>query len=189
MTVAPAPEPIDPDLAPADPAQPAPESDRGSRPVRPAGFWRQRARPGILVSVGLGGALGTATRDWVSTSVHITPGTFPWATFWINVTGSFVLGVGLTLILERFPPSRYVRPFFATGICGGYTTFSTYMVDTDLLFRARQPVIGVVYLATSVGVGLAAALLGAVWGRLLPLELAPLFGHRVQPRRRMGSRA
>ncbi|MHB1854639.1 MAG: fluoride efflux transporter FluC [Acidimicrobiales bacterium] len=162
------PEPIDPDLAPS--------------------FWRQRAHPGVLISLGAGGAVGTGARDWISTAVHVSPGTFPWATFWINVTGAFILGVGLTLILERLPPSRYIRPFFATGFCGGYTTFSTFMVDTDLLIRARQPVIAAAYLIGSTAAGLLAAYLGAVWGRLAPLELAPLVGHRIGPRRTSRSR-
>lgn len=151
-------------------------------------IWLDRAHPRLLASVALGGAVGAGSRDLISTAVHVKAGTFPWSTFWINVAGSFLLGVGLILILERFPPSRYVRPFFATGICGGFTTFSTYVVEADLLVHARDPGVAVTYLVASVVCGLGACATGVVWGRSLPLELAPLFGHRVQPRRRKARR-
>ena len=72
-----------------------------------------------------GGVLGTAARYGVGRAIHVTPGTFPWATFTVNISGSFVLGVLLTLCIERWPPSRYVRPFVAIGFLGSYTTFST----------------------------------------------------------------
>lgn len=168
MSPQPLPEPTDPDLTPS--------------------FWRHRAHPGVLISLGAGGAIGTGARDWISTAVHVSPDTFPWATFWINVTGAFILGMGLTLMVERLAPSRYLRPFFATGFCGGYTTFSTFMVDTDLLIRARQPLIAAAYLIGSTAAGLLAVYLGAVLGRLAPLELAPLIGHRIGPRRTLRSR-
>ncbi len=62
----------------------------------------------MLAAVPVGGALGTGARYGVAQLVHVPPGSFP--TFWANVTGSFVLGAILVLIVERFPPSRYVRP-------------------------------------------------------------------------------
>jgi CrcB protein len=148
---------------------------------------RQRAHPGILVTIAMGGMLGTGVRAWVSASVHLAPDTFPWSTFWVNVIGSFILGVGLALILERFPPSRYLRPFFATGFCGGFTTFSTFAVEADLLVQGSSDPIALAYLGASVVGGLGAALVGILAGRALPLELAPLFGHRISPRRQRAS--
>ena len=62
--------------------------------------------------------------------MHIAPGSFPWATFAINVTGSFLLGAFLAWLFARRPADRYLRPFVAIGVLGGYTTFSTAMVET-----------------------------------------------------------
>src|ERR1043165_9943732 len=77
---------------------------------------RRRAEPSILLAVAAGGALGAPARYGVAQLVHVAPGTFPWATFWTNISGSFVLGLLLALLLERFPPTRYLRPFVATGL-------------------------------------------------------------------------
>ena len=57
------------------------------------------------------------------------PTAFPWSSFLVNVAGSFVLGVILTLVVERWSPTRFVRPFAAIGFCGGFTTFSTFAVE------------------------------------------------------------
>ncbi|HEY4938558.1 MAG: fluoride exporter [Actinomycetota bacterium] len=121
-----------------------------------------RRRGTILAAIALGGALGAPARYGVAQLVHVAKGSFPWATFWTNITGSFALGLVLVLILERFPPTRYVRPFVATGFLGAYTTYSTFAVETDLLVRGGQAGTGVVY-------GLASLVAGfvAVWAGML----------------------
>ena len=113
--------PIDPDLAPDDPAEPS-----RTHTVTPKAARHGRARPDVLLAIALGGSLGTLARYGVAQVIHVAKGSFPWATFWENVSGSLVLGVALVLIVERFPPSRYARPFAAVGFLGAYTTFSTY---------------------------------------------------------------
>jgi CrcB protein len=123
----------------------------------------------VIGAVALGGALGTPARYGISLAVHVTPGTFPWGTFWTNVSGSFALGFFLALVLDRFPPTRYLRPFVATGFFGAYTTYSTFAVETDLLLRNRRVGVALTYVVASFGVGLAAAWLGALVARAAPV--------------------
>ena len=122
----------------------------------------------VIGAVALGGALGTPARYGISSAVHVTPGTFPWGTFWTNVSGSFALGFFLALALERFPPTRYLRPFVATGFFGAYTTYSTFAVETDLLLRNGRFGVALTYVVASFGAGLAAAWLGALLTRAAP---------------------
>jgi protein CrcB len=95
---------------------------------------------------------------------------FPWATFWVNVVGSFILGVSVVLVVERWPTTRYVRPFVAIGFCGGFTTFSTMVVQAAQLGQHHRAGAAAVYLLASLAAGLAAAAAGmaAARGRLLP---------------------
>jgi len=116
--------------------------------------------------VAVGGALGTVARYAISRALPVGVHSFPWATFWTNVSGAFVLGVLLTLILERWPPTRYVRPFAATGFVGAYTTWSTFMVEIDELLAHGHAATALAYMGTSLVVGLAAVVLGIAVGRL-----------------------
>ena len=111
---------------------------------------------------------GATARYKLSTWITVHPGGFPWATFWTNVSGSFVLGVLLIVLIERFPPTRYARPFAGTGFLGAYTTFSTFSVEADLLVKDGHLGMAVVYVGASLVVGLAAAWLGIYFGRLVP---------------------
>jgi fluoride exporter len=114
----------------------------------------------VLVAVGSGGALGAVARYELTLAAPVSRAAFPWTTWGINLTGSFVLGVIATLVLERWPPTRYVRPFVGIGICGGYTTWSTFMTETVLLARGHRPGLAAAYIAASVTGGLAAAYAG-----------------------------
>jgi CrcB protein len=130
--------------------------------------YRGRAQPDVLAAIALGGMLGASARYGVARWRPVEPGRFPWATFWTNVTGAFVLGLLLVLLLERFPPTRLVRPFLATGIIGAFTTMSTYEVETALLFRNGHAFTAIVYGVGSLIAGLALAYLGMLAGRLTP---------------------
>lgn len=136
----------------------------------------------MLLALAAGGALGTGARDWIATSMHVGASGFPWPTFLVNVGGSLILGCGLIMILERLPPGRYFRPFFAAGLCGGFTTFSTLVVEAGLLVHGGRSLETAVYLMATALCGLAASAFGLIIGRALPLELAPLFGHRIKAR-------
>ncbi|HEX2178411.1 MAG TPA: CrcB family protein [Actinomycetota bacterium] len=123
--------------------------------------------PGLrtLGAIGAGGALGGLARY---TAVVLTPavaGVFPWTTLTVNLSGSFALGVLVVVLLERFPSSRYLRPFLATGLLGAYTTFSTLAIETDLLVRQGRTAVAALYLFLSLAGGVAAAWAGMRLGR------------------------
>lgn len=83
--------------------------------------------------VAMGGALGSTLRYWLSILISNAVGqTFPWGTLVINVTGSFAIGLFGTLTAPDgrvFVPGEW-RQFFMVGICGGYTTFSSFSLQT-----------------------------------------------------------
>ncbi|HET6794827.1 MAG TPA: fluoride efflux transporter CrcB, partial [Acidimicrobiales bacterium] len=120
-------------------------------------------------AVAAGGALGTLARYLIAQGLPTGDGDFPWATFLTNVSGSLVLGFLLVLVIERFPPTRYVRPFLATGFCGAFTTFSTFAVEADLLFHGGHPGTAVAYVAASLAAGLAAVAAGMTAARVVPV--------------------
>jgi fluoride exporter len=120
------------------------------------------------VAIALGGALGALARYEIAQWIKVAPEGFPWATFVTNLSGAFVLGFFVTLVLERLRPTRYLRPFFAVGFLGAYTTFSTLAVETVLLLKNGHIVLGVGYTLVSIAAGLVLAYLGIVLARLLP---------------------
>jgi CrcB protein len=124
----------------------------------------------VLAAVALGGSLGAPARYGISVLVHITPGTFPWGTFWTNLSGSFALGLGMAFLLERFPPSRYLRPFAATGFLGAFTTYSTFALETDLLTHNGHAGIALAYAAASLVGGFTAVWVGLSLGRAVPIR-------------------
>ena len=88
-----------------------------------------------LVAVAVGGALGALARFGIGLAVPHQPGTFPLATFAINIVGCMLIGAVIVLLTERTAAHPLARPFLATGILGGFTTFSTFATDADELLR------------------------------------------------------
>ncbi len=110
--------------------------------------------------VGLGGALGSMARFGISSLIATRFGVqFPWGTLVVNVTGSLVIGVLAALAeLDRTAISPGARQFLIAGICGGYTTFSSFSLQTFELLRDRS------FLAAGANILLSVALcLIAVW--------------------------
>ena len=118
-----------------------------------------------MAVIAAGGMLGVAARYGVAAAFSNPTDGFPWATFWINVSGSFVLGLFLVIALERAGPTNYLRPFFATGFLGSFTTFSTFSVEADLLIKGGHVMTAVAYVTATVVVGLLSAWLGIRVGR------------------------
>ncbi|MFE2103787.1 fluoride efflux transporter CrcB [Streptomyces sp. NPDC059468] len=127
--------------------------------------WRTQAP--VVAVVAVGGALGATARYGLTLAWPTPVGAFPWATFWTNVVGCAVIGVFMVLITDVWAAHRLVRPFFGTGVLGGFTTFSTYAVDIRRLVDSGHPRTGLAYLAATLFAALAAVWLASVAARLV----------------------
>ncbi len=121
--------------------------------------------------VALGGALGSVARFWVNGLISEKFGaTFPWGTLVINVLGSFIIGViGALAIPEGRldPPSRvFATQFVMIGVCGGYTTFSSFSLQTLNLLREREFLYAGGNVVLSVALCMVAVWLGWLLGSL-----------------------
>ncbi len=121
----------------------------------------------MLGAIALGGFLGGEARYLLGLAFPTAHAAFPATIFAINVSGSFILALLLVLILEVWPPTKYLRPLLCTGFCGAYTTFSTWMVDTDKLISAGRYGLAAADVFGSLAAGLAATTLGLSCGRAL----------------------
>jgi CrcB protein len=119
-----------------------------------------RSRGTVLAAVALGGGIGAVARYGLGRLSPTRPGEFPWGTFTINVAGSFLIGVLMVLVTEMLPAHRLIRPFLGAGVLGGFTTFSTYAVETSGLLRPGSVVVAFTYLAGT----LIAAMLAVIAG-------------------------
>jgi len=111
--------------------------------------------------VGFGGSIGVILRYLVGRWTARASAGFPLGTFIINVTGAFVLGWLTSEIGRLFPMhATLLMLFFGTGVCGAYTTFSTFSYESWRLLRGGRPLTAVAYIVASAVTGLAAAACG-----------------------------
>lgn len=158
---------VDPDVDLSVPA------DRAELPTHPTA---------VLGAVAAGGALGALARAGLTYAFPHGPTGFPWATFAVNLSGCLLIGVLMAVLTRHGGGPALARPFLGVGVLGGYTTFSTYAVETHQLVLANAPATALAYLAAT----LVGALL-AVWGGYAAADrLAPRTRptQRVQPTRR-----
>lgn len=114
-------------------------------------------------AVAVGSALGGMLRYYLGgTALARLAGSFPLATFVINLTGSFIIGFFLTLVAERLSLSQPLRLAIAVGFVGAYTTFSTFEYETARLVEERHFMLALLYVVLSVVVGFV-----AVWGGII----------------------
>jgi fluoride exporter len=108
--------------------------------------------------VGLGGAIGSMLRYAISLLVTVKQ--FPYGTFIVNITGSFIIGAVLALSLKNELFSNNWKIFLATGICGGFTTFSAFAAENMALLQSGKYGIALMYILASLLLGIAAVVLG-----------------------------
>jgi fluoride exporter len=130
-----------------------------------------RERWDVLLVIAAGGAVGSVGRWALSEALPHGRDGVGWATWLENVSGAFVLGVLMVLVLDYWPPHRYVRPFVGVGVLGGFTTFSTYMLDTRALLAAGRAPAAAGYLFGTLLTGLAAVWVGVLVARGLVAAL------------------
>lgn len=116
-----------------------------------------------LVLVAIGGAVGSSLRHLVNLAAlrFIGPG-FPWGTLAINIIGSFAMGVFIEILVRRLGTSNEVRLFIASGVLGGFTTFSAFSLDFAVLWERGASIPALAYLLASV-VGAIVALFVGLW--------------------------
>ena len=160
------------------PDNPIPVDPDADPPPHPR-VRRRHRRWDVALVIAVGGALGSLARWALNEALPHQSGTFPWSTFLENVTGCLVLGALMVFLLDVWPPSRYARPFLAIGVLGGFTTFSTYTVDTRGLVAHGDGLLALTYLFGTLLVGLLATWAGLTVGRVVA-GVAP---RRLLPRR------
>jgi len=126
---------------------------------------RQRPRWDVLAVVAAGGAFGAIARQIVSDVLPGASGGFPLATFVVNVSGCLLIGVLMVSIVEVRRLHRLARPLLGVGLLGGYTTFSTYMVETQRLLQAGDPAVAFAYVGGTVVTALLAVQAGILFAR------------------------
>jgi len=115
---------------------------------------------GVVLSVGVGGGLGALIRYFVAGWVQPAGAQFNWGIFIVNITGGLVMGLIVEASALKLNLSPEVRAFLTTGILGGYTTFSTFSLDSALLLQKGQYALAAGYIIGSVVLSIVALFCG-----------------------------
>ena len=120
------------------------------------------------LAIAAGGAIGALLRYWASTGTHALLGrAFPYGTFTVNVLGSLAMGFLYVWLLDRVVSGPVVRAFLLIGLLGGFTTFSSFSIESLNLIEAGQVIKAIANVLLSVTVCITAAGLGVLIARQL----------------------
>jgi CrcB protein len=128
--------------------------DAGAEPDR-----RGTEMPYVLAA--LGGVVGALARWGVATALPVSPGSWPWATLLVNLTGCLLLGALLAALATRSTEPPWARPFLGVGVLGGYTTYSAFAVEVVRLVEDGAAAVAAGYVLASVLGGGVAVVVGA----------------------------
>jgi len=121
----------------------------------------------LFLAAAAGGALGAGARFLVNVAfIQLLGPGFPWATLTVNVMGSFLMGLVVGASGLLLGGSALLRTFLATGILGGFTTFSAFSLDVVQLVERRQHALAALYIAASVVISIAALWAGLTAARV-----------------------
>jgi CrcB protein len=126
-----------------------------------------------IAAIFAGGFIGAIARTAPEHGLASAPGSWPWATFAVNVLAAGLLGFVVTWLGERHPRTMYARAFLATGVCGALSTFSTVTVELIHLYEHSGLGAACAYAAASVGAGGCALLLGIRAAERVPARADP----------------
>lgn len=122
----------------------------------------------IITLIGIGGGLGAILRHLSSVAiVRIWPHAFPMATFCINLLGALLIGVLMAILTAKEAQSSLLKYFFITGLCGGYTTFSTFSLENWQLIEAGKFGTALLYSMSSLILSLGCVFTGLYVGKSL----------------------
>lgn len=122
---------------------------------------RRELSASLLVVIAAGGVVGALARYGLSELLPHRTGEWPWSTWLTNVSGCLLIGVLMVFVTDVWPNQRYLRPFVGVGVLGGYTTFSTAMVDVQQQVRAGHAGVALLYLGGTVVAAVAAVTAGS----------------------------
>lgn len=145
----------------------APGPTQPQMPRRPRAAHRH---PGLLALIFVGGTLGTGARAALENAAPASPGGIPWTTLLINVVGSLLLGALLETLARSGADAgwrRGARLTVGTGVLGGFTTYSSFAVESVQRVSSGAYAVGLAYAVASILLGVAAAATGYVMARRL----------------------
>ena len=121
---------------------------------------------GMVIAIGLGGAIGALARYVVSSQItHLIGPGFPWGILVVNVLGCFIMGVIAELSALSWNLTPELRAFLTTGILGGFTTFSAFALDTAVMTQRGDMMATMLYVVGSVAGSVAALFVGLAVAR------------------------
>ncbi|MEV2278347.1 CrcB family protein [Nocardiopsis sp. NPDC049922] len=127
----------------------------------------------VLAAISAGGAFGAVARHGVDALLPSAPGGFAVSTLSANVTGCLLIGVLMVLVIDVWPRLTLLRPLLGVGVLGGYTTFSTHILDAQNLLEAGRAGATLVFLGANLLGGLAAAWVGVTLATLVTRGRGP----------------
>ena len=139
----------------------------------------------VLPTIAAGGMLGASARYGLEVAWPARVDEFPWATFVTNLSGCALIGLLMVYVVELGAGHPLLRPFVGVGVLGGFTTFSTYAVQTTDLMSERESALALVYLFGTVAAALFAVVLGVLLGRAV-LALLRRFASRPRDGKAVG---